>query len=72
MPSGARGPTRARLKHLDSARQRSRLTRAYAALSATRLGRLIAATIAWKIDRYPVRANRTIPIVQLSRQGPPA
>jgi deazaflavin-dependent oxidoreductase (nitroreductase family) len=48
----------AQLKHVDPNRPRSRLSRAFAAISATRLGRLISAKVAWKVDPYLLRATR--------------
>jgi len=47
-----------RLKHVDPNRRRSLLSRAYAAFSATRLGRLISAKVVWKIDPYLLRVTR--------------
>ncbi len=46
------------LKHVDPNRPRGLLSRAYAAFSATRLGRLISAKLVWKIDPYLLRATR--------------
>jgi len=43
---------------VDPTRPRSWFGRAYAALSATRLGRLISAKIVWKIDPYLLHATR--------------
>ncbi len=48
----------ARLKHVDPNRKRSWFTRSYAALSSTRLGRLISAKVMWKVDPYLLRATR--------------
>jgi deazaflavin-dependent oxidoreductase (nitroreductase family) len=48
----------AQLKHVDPNRPRSQLSRAFAAISATRLGRLISAKVAWKVDPYLLRATR--------------
>jgi deazaflavin-dependent oxidoreductase (nitroreductase family) len=45
------------LKHVDPNRPRSSLNRAYATFSSTRLGRLISAKIAWKVDPYLLRAT---------------
>lgn len=47
-----------RLKYVDPNRRRGWFSRAYAAFSATRLGRLISAKVAWKIDPYLLRATR--------------
>lgn len=46
------------LKYVDPNRPRSLLSRAYAAFSATRLGRFLSAKIAWKLDPYLLRATR--------------
>src|SRR6202035_1531911 len=46
------------LKYIDPNRPRSLLSRAYAAFSSTRLGRLISVKIAWKVDPYLLRATR--------------
>jgi deazaflavin-dependent oxidoreductase (nitroreductase family) len=48
----------ARLKHVDPNRPRSVLSRAFAAISSTRLGRLISAKVVWKVDPYLLRATR--------------
>jgi deazaflavin-dependent oxidoreductase (nitroreductase family) len=48
----------AALKHVDPSRPRNLLSRAFAALSATRLGRLISAKVVWKVDPYLLRATR--------------
>lgn len=48
----------AQLKHVDPNRRRSLVSRTFAALSATRLGRLISATVVWKVDPYLLRATR--------------
>jgi deazaflavin-dependent oxidoreductase (nitroreductase family) len=47
-----------RLKHVDPSRRRSLLSRAYAAFSATRLGRLVSANVVWKVDPHLLRATR--------------
>ena len=47
-----------RLKHVDPNRPRSLFSRAYAAFSATRLGRFISANVVWKIDPYLLRLTR--------------
>ena len=47
-----------RLKHVDPNRRRSLMSRAFAATSATRLGRLISAKVVWKLDPYLLRATR--------------
>ena len=46
------------LKYVDPTRPRTPFSRAYAALSATRLGRFISAKIAWRIDPYLLRLTR--------------
>jgi deazaflavin-dependent oxidoreductase (nitroreductase family) len=46
------------LKYVDPSRPRSWFSRAYAWFSATRLGRLLAVTIVWKLDPYVLRATR--------------
>lgn len=56
-PSARHDPI-TRLKYIDPNRPRSWFSRAYAAFSATRLGRFISANIAWKIDPYLLRATR--------------
>jgi deazaflavin-dependent oxidoreductase (nitroreductase family) len=48
----------ARLKYVDPTRPRSFFSRAYAALSSTRLGRFISANVMWKVDPYLLRATR--------------
>jgi deazaflavin-dependent oxidoreductase (nitroreductase family) len=45
------------LKYVDPNRPRSLLSRAYAAFSATRLGRFISSNLAWKLDPYLLRAT---------------
>jgi deazaflavin-dependent oxidoreductase (nitroreductase family) len=47
----------AQLKYVDPNRRRSFFSRAYAAFSSTRLGRLISANIVWKVDPYLLRAT---------------
>ncbi len=47
----------AALRYVDPNRPRSRFSRAYAAFSATHLGRLISARLVWKIDPYLMRAS---------------
>jgi deazaflavin-dependent oxidoreductase (nitroreductase family) len=49
---------RGRLKYVDPNRRRGWFSRAYAAFSATGLGRLISAKVVWKIDPYLLRATR--------------
>jgi deazaflavin-dependent oxidoreductase (nitroreductase family) len=49
---------RTELKHVDPNRPRSLFSRAYAAFSSTRLGRLISAKVVWKVDPYLLRATR--------------
>jgi deazaflavin-dependent oxidoreductase (nitroreductase family) len=46
------------LKYVDPNRPRSLLSRIFAALSSTRLGRLISAKVVWKVDPYLLRATR--------------
>jgi deazaflavin-dependent oxidoreductase (nitroreductase family) len=48
----------ARLKYVDPNSPRGRFTRAYAAFSATRMGRWISAKVVWKVDPYLLRASR--------------
>jgi deazaflavin-dependent oxidoreductase (nitroreductase family) len=64
------------LKYVDPTRPRSRFSRAYAALSATRLGRFFSAKVVWKIDPYLLRATRgrlgmslTLPTALLETRG---
>jgi deazaflavin-dependent oxidoreductase (nitroreductase family) len=45
----------AELKHVDPTRPRGRFSRALAAFSATRLGRLLSERIVWKLDPYLLR-----------------
>lgn len=47
-----------RLKYVDPTRPLGRFYRAYAAFSATRLGRYLSARMAWKVDPYLLRATR--------------
>jgi len=46
------------LKYVDANRRRGWFSRAFAAFSATRLGRLISAKVAWKMDPYLLPATR--------------
>lgn len=46
------------LRYVDPNRRRSRFSRAFAAFSATRLGRFFSQTFAWKLDPYLLRATR--------------
>jgi deazaflavin-dependent oxidoreductase (nitroreductase family) len=46
------------LKYVDPNRPRNLLSRIFAALSSTRLGRLISAKVVWKVDPYLLRATR--------------
>jgi deazaflavin-dependent oxidoreductase (nitroreductase family) len=48
----------ARLRYVDPNRPRSLLSRAYAWLSSTRLGRFISTRVVWKVDPYLLRATR--------------
>jgi deazaflavin-dependent oxidoreductase (nitroreductase family) len=45
-------------KYVDPNRPRSLFSRAYAAFSATRLGRFLSANVVWKVDPYLLRATR--------------
>jgi deazaflavin-dependent oxidoreductase (nitroreductase family) len=47
-----------RLKYVDPHRPRSAFSRAYAAGSATHLGRWISARVVWRVDPYLMRATR--------------
>lgn len=47
-----------RLQHVDPNRPRGRLSRAYAALANTRLGRFMSVNVLWKIDPFLMRATR--------------
>jgi deazaflavin-dependent oxidoreductase (nitroreductase family) len=64
------------LKYVDPTRPSSRFSRAYAALSATRLGRFLSAKVVWKLDPYVLKATRgrigmslTLPTALLETQG---
>jgi deazaflavin-dependent oxidoreductase (nitroreductase family) len=64
------------LKYVDPTAPRSRFSRAYAAFSATRLGRLVSAKVVWKLDPYLLRATRgrlgmglTVPTALLETRG---
>jgi deazaflavin-dependent oxidoreductase (nitroreductase family) len=46
------------LKYVDPSRPRSSFSRAFAAFSATRLGRFISSNLAWRLDPYLLRATR--------------
>jgi deazaflavin-dependent oxidoreductase (nitroreductase family) len=46
-----------RLKYVDPNRPRGRFSRAYAALSNTRLGRFVSARLVWKVDPHLLRAT---------------
>ena len=48
----------AQLKYVDPNRPRGSFSRAYAAFSATRLGRFISSNLAWRLDPYLLRATR--------------
>ena len=48
----------ARLRHVDPRHAPGRFSRAYAAFSATRLGRVISANLVWKLDPYLLRGTR--------------
>jgi deazaflavin-dependent oxidoreductase (nitroreductase family) len=45
------------LRYVDPNRRRGWFTRAYAALSNTRFGRLLSSKIVWKLDPYLLRAT---------------
>jgi deazaflavin-dependent oxidoreductase (nitroreductase family) len=47
-----------RLKYVDPNHPRSLLSRAYAAFSSTRMGRLISVNVVWKVDPYLLRVTR--------------
>jgi deazaflavin-dependent oxidoreductase (nitroreductase family) len=64
------------LKHVDPHRPRSWLSRAYAWLSSTRLGRFLSAKVVWKVDPYLLLATRgrvgmglVLPTALLETQG---
>jgi deazaflavin-dependent oxidoreductase (nitroreductase family) len=46
------------LRHVDPHRPRGWLTRAFAAFTATRVGRFFSVNIAWRLDPYLLRATR--------------
>ena len=46
------------LKYVDPTRPRGRLSRAYAALANTGLGRFLSVHFVWKLDPYLLRATR--------------
>jgi deazaflavin-dependent oxidoreductase (nitroreductase family) len=46
------------LRYVDPNRPRSWFSRAFAAFSATRVGRLLSTHIAWRVDPYVLRATR--------------
>ena len=46
------------LRYVDPSRPRGLLSRAYAAFSATRVGRFFSAKVAWKVDPYLLRLTR--------------
>lgn len=48
----------ARLRYVDPNRPRGPFSRAYAAFSCTRLGRLISVHFVWKVDPFLLRATR--------------
>ncbi len=48
----------AQLRYVDPNRPRSRLSRAYAALANTRLGRFISVHVLWKLDPLLMRVTR--------------
>jgi deazaflavin-dependent oxidoreductase (nitroreductase family) len=47
----------AQLKYVDPNRPASRLSRTYAALANTRLGRFLSTHVVWKVDPYLMRAT---------------
>jgi deazaflavin-dependent oxidoreductase (nitroreductase family) len=46
------------LRYVDPNRPRGRFSRAYAAVSNTRLGRFVSARLVWRVDPYLLRATR--------------
>ncbi len=48
----------AQLRYVDPHRPRGRVSRAVAAFSATRLGRLLSAKVGWKLDPHLLRVTR--------------
>jgi deazaflavin-dependent oxidoreductase (nitroreductase family) len=46
------------LKYVDPHRSRGFVSRAFAAFSATRLGRFLSRNVVWKLDPYVLRATR--------------
>ena len=48
----------ARLKYVDPNRAPSLLSRAYAALANTRLGRFLSRNVVWKVDPFLMRVSR--------------
>ena len=66
----------AALRYVDPHRPRSRPSRAVAAFSATRLGRLVSSKIGWKVDPYLLRWTRgrlstalVLPVALLETRG---
>jgi deazaflavin-dependent oxidoreductase (nitroreductase family) len=64
------------LKYVDPTGPRSGFSRAYAAFSATRLGRFLSAKVAWRLDPYLLQATRgrlgmglTLPTALLETRG---
>lgn len=64
------------LKYVDPTGPRSRFSRAYAAFSATRMGRFLSAKVAWRLDPYLLQATRgrlgmglTLPTALLETRG---
>jgi deazaflavin-dependent oxidoreductase (nitroreductase family) len=51
-------PMPARLKRVDPSGPRGWLSRVYAALANTRLGRFMSVNLVWKVDPYLMRATR--------------
>src|SRR5262245_39506405 len=49
---------RGRLRYVDPNRRRGWFSRAYAAISNTRIGRLISSKVVWKLDPYVLRVTR--------------
>jgi deazaflavin-dependent oxidoreductase (nitroreductase family) len=47
-----------RLRYVDPTRSRGFFSRAFAAFSATRLGRFLSVKVAWRVDPYLLRATR--------------
>jgi deazaflavin-dependent oxidoreductase (nitroreductase family) len=64
------------LRYVDPHRPRGRLSRAIAAFSATRLGRLVSSKLGWKLDPFLLRVTRgrlstalVLPVALLETRG---